>query len=107
MALPSWMADSVKTKDHGENVADPPNKDGGAYLTISGRKVNKDLSLGGIFSHRRSTVFWFPTEAAAVQALQGLGEQENAPHHDKKPEIDLRTPGLPEGTCAWVEPRRW
>ena len=101
----SWMGNGLLTKKNGESL-DVQIPSGGFFLSVAGRQVNSDGSLGGYFSHRRPTRFWYAEESEAMAALLNLASQEEVAKHPVKPEIDLKKPGVVEAS-AWVEPHRW
>lgn len=101
----SWIGNGIMTKNQGE-MTNHEIGHGGHYLTLAGRILNADSTLGGYFQHRRLTKWWYASEEDAMTALLTLAAQEEVQRHAKKRELDLRKPGVIEA-FAWVEERRW
>jgi hypothetical protein len=99
-----WCNKGLMVRNQGDDLGNTP--EGGVYLSISGRILHKDGSLGGYFSHRRSTRFWYPSEASALEALSALAAQEDREVNEVKHEVNLGFPGG-YGCLAWIEARRW
>lgn len=100
-----WMDKGILTRKHGDLINQEIGQ-GGAYLTVAGRSINQDGTLGGYFSHRRPSTIWYASEGEAMEALSSLAVQEGGLKHSVKPEVDLRRPGIIEA-YAYVEPQRW
>lgn len=104
----NWIGNGIPIMVRGEFVNAELGQ-GGFFLTLAGRILNPDGTLGGYFAHPRPNRWWYASQEEAMTALNLLAAQETAPwaigpSGKAKPEINLRKPGVVEA-FAFVEPR--